>query len=62
VTHLQKYGIPSICLECLVEKRPQCRDVDAQCIHCGKSFCGGHIMEHLKNYHHVGDHLYEVKA
>jgi len=54
------YFVPCICHECVKEKRTP-RDADAICHHCGMFYCGGHIMEHLKKDHCVGDQLYAKK-
>lgn len=42
------------CPECLKDPNVFCpRDVDAQCLICGKKFCGAHIGPHLKKEHCV---------
>jgi hypothetical protein len=51
------------CLLCLADKKIFCpRDVDAQCLECGQSFCGAHIGQHLKEVHCISltlDHCRE---
>ena len=51
---------PLICQECLDDDRiAATRDIDGICAHCGKGFCGRHLVLHLKNVHCVGmEHLY----
>lgn len=42
---------PEICEECRKDPQVFCpRDVDAQCLHCGKKYCGAHIISHLKEH------------
>jgi PRTRC genetic system protein C len=42
------------CPICATDPQIVCpRDVDAQCLHCGQQFCGGHIGIHLKAVHCV---------
>ena len=43
-----------ICPICKADPKIICpRDVDAKCLICGRSFCGGHIGKHLKVVHCV---------
>lgn len=43
-----------LCGDCLRDKRVFCpRDPDAECLHCHLSFCGAHIITHLKTVHCV---------
>lgn len=33
---------------------PDCyRDPDAKCDHCGRHFCGQHIVQHLQSAHQI---------
>jgi hypothetical protein len=44
-------GIPPICGDCKRDQTIICkRDADVHCLICGESFCGGHIVRHLKTH------------
>jgi hypothetical protein len=50
---LYQTGCPA-CHAGITLTRTACtRDPDAKCHHCGKSFCGVHVILHLKNQHQV---------
>lgn len=43
--------IPEHCPKCVADKKVFCpRDVDVQCLICGKKLCGAHIIPHLKEH------------
>jgi len=40
-----------ICPDCRADPKVFCpRNVDVQCLDCGRRVCGGHIVEHLKSH------------
>jgi len=42
------------CEDCLKDPEVECkRDLDVQCIHCGKKLCGYHMARHLEKEHLV---------
>jgi len=52
--HKRDKLVPVHCAVCATDPKIVCpRDIDAQCVHCGGYFCGGHIGGHLKSAHCV---------
>ena len=46
--------VPEHCGMCRDDPKIFCpRDVDVQCLICGKKMCGAHMVDHLKRVHCV---------